>query len=130
MCQEVLFNEHDRLILINIIKSFRQNRPIYESARYAWRVKRNRANNADFIIAHASGKILNVFKLDKIIGWREAIRSNFEDFPFDDWNDRFAFQKDNTIIDAEMNRFLGKKLPIQYNGKNLYVRNPILYINI
>jgi hypothetical protein len=126
----VRFDEEDRIMLINIKSSIKTNISIYDATRYAWKVNSKNANKADFIISHSSGVILEVFKLDKSIGWMPAINSNFQNFPFPDWPERKSFQKDNSISEDMTNRFVGHKLPDNYKNQALNGRNPIKYINI
>jgi hypothetical protein len=127
---EVEFSEEDKLILINIKNSIKENTSIYDATRYAWVVNIKRANNAEYIISHSSGIILDVFNLDKVKGWQEALSSNFNHFPFPDLEGRKAFQQGTEVDETIKTRFLGKRLPSIYNDQLLSGQNPIKYINI
>ncbi len=127
---EVEFFKEDKLILINIKNSIKENTSIYDATRYAWVVNIKRASDAEYIISHSSGIILDVFRLHESNGWKEALSENFEHFPFPDLKGRKAFQQGLEVQETIKSRFLGKRLPSDYNGQSLSGQNPIKYINI
>lgn len=109
----------DKLLLINVngIENTSTKEAIYQRVRGNWRLNKDRANKADFIIAVRRGVTIGVFKLGQDKKWYESSESG-----------RYCF--DGVVAsDADWKRFVGsygKRVPNSMkNGQN-----PIRYVNI
>ena len=70
---EHLVPEHNLLIL-SINKSVTDGAEIYNAARYAWKLNVDKAQQADYVLAHQSGRVVGVFEVDN---WLPADDSEF-----------------------------------------------------
>ncbi len=123
----------DKLVLINInrLKSMNADDPerqqIYRQVRFAWRLSRNRANKADYVLAVVRGVVVGAFVVDKK-GWREATRNIFPDKPFDE-PDRSAFEG-MVAPDEIWEKYVGERGKRIVNPNMRHVQNPVRYWNI
>ena len=53
------------LLAISIGRSLEEGRTIYDAVRMFWRISEDRAKNADYILAHKGGVVLDVFIADE-----------------------------------------------------------------
>ena len=111
------------LLVVSINKSVSEGADIYNAARYAWRLNVERARQADYVLAHQSGKVVGVFEVDE---WLNATDKKFEDM-------------DDFIADDKRWAFIGKvatsEVLMQYFGRLLpegFVKrgasNPVRFI--
>ena len=116
------FFKHD-VMLVSIGKSLTENKKIYDSARYAWDAKKDRAEKMEYVIAHQGGKIVGVFKPEK---WLFADDEEFSDFPEAD-SKRIGFI--GKVADSEiLLEYLNKDIPLVYRPKG--ASNPVRYIEL
>ncbi|MGB0922398.1 MAG: LEM-3-like GIY-YIG domain-containing protein [Alphaproteobacteria bacterium] len=97
-------------------------RSIYNSVRYAWKLKASRAEKAAYIFAVRRGLIIGVFVADR---WLPVTVENFPAMD-EDRPGRFGFLG-REAPDAIQRRYMGKALPAQYRRKGN--ANPVRYIN-
>jgi hypothetical protein len=72
---------HYNILMINVNKSTSlESKEIYDAVRYAWVVDKNKADNADYILAVKQGLIIGVFVAKE---WLPALRKNFPGLPED-----------------------------------------------
>ncbi len=71
--------EH-RAMLININRTASARRSVYEAVRWAWRINRQRAANAEVILTDLHGLIVGAFVAET---WLPATVRNFPDIPAD-----------------------------------------------
>ncbi len=107
-----------RAILISINRSAAAT-SLYEATRYAWKISRRKAMQADVILATLRGLIVGAFVADD---WLPAIAADFpghEDAP-----GRLAFigREASPELQAE---YVGKRVPDEYRKKG--AANPIKY---
>jgi hypothetical protein len=107
-----------RAILISVNRSAAAT-SLYEATRYAWKISRRKAMQADVILATLRGLIVGAFIADD---WLPAIAADFpghEDAP-----GRLAFigREASPELQAE---YVGKRVPDEYRKKG--VANPIKY---
>lgn len=57
------------LILLSVGKAIASGSMVYEATQFAWKTKQDRAEQSDYILAHAGGKIVGVFIADE---WKPA----------------------------------------------------------
>jgi hypothetical protein len=107
-----------KAILINVHRSALDS-SIYESTRYAWRINKSKAEQADLILATLQGIVIEVFVADR---WLEA---NSENFPGKEPVDgRFGFI--GRVAQTEFrSKYIHKRLPDEYRKKG--ASNPIKY---
>jgi hypothetical protein len=120
----------EKLILINInaIDNQADRNAIYNQVRFAWRISRNRAARADYVLAVVRGVVKGVFIAEE---WLEANRKNFEDVSHaeHDSHGRFAF-RGRIAPDDVWERFVGKMGKRVTNEKMKHIQNPIRYWGI
>ena len=107
-----------RAILISVNRSAAAT-SLYEATRYAWKISRRKAMQADVILATLRGLIVGAFVADD---WLPAIAADFpghEDAP-----GRVAFigREASPELRAE---YVGKRVPDEYRKKG--AANPIKY---
>ncbi|AQT44812.1 hypothetical protein BBC0244_011050 [Bartonella apihabitans] len=84
------------LIKINKLTNRRDKDEVFRLVRYCWRINKNRAENADYVLAIYLGAVVGVFKAEK---WLSAIPKNFPDVPYCDGSEKHRFG------------FIGKEAP-------------------
>jgi len=130
---EVEENPTDKLLLINInsLKSMNADDPerqqIYKQVRFAWRLNKQKANKADYVLAVVRGVVVGAFVVDEK-GWRIAIRDIFPDKPFDE-PARSAFAGE--VAPPEIwEKYVGKRGKRIVNPNMRHVQNPVRYWNM
>ncbi len=104
----------DKLLVININKSYKERNNVFECVRWAWIVSKTNAETCKFVLAVYKGLVKGVFKADK---WLPATVENFPGRP--DWHPRWGFEGQEAPIDIQekyMNRryvFPGQN-PVKY----------------
>jgi hypothetical protein len=106
-------------LLINVNRGALAEASLYEATRYAWKVRRTKAEEADVILATVQGVIRGAFIADE---WLEATSSNFpgrRDAP-----GRFGFNG-REAPEHIAREYVGKRVPDEYRKKG--AANPIKY---
>lgn len=116
------FEKHGhRLLMINVNKSVaNESKTIYEAVRYAWKIDKNKAGKADYILAVKQGIIKGVYVANK---WLQATQENFPALP-EDMPKRFGFEGVEAN-DEIKNLYINKVIPKEYRKKG--AANPIKY---
>jgi hypothetical protein len=118
-CAEPAVFQH-KAILVNIGQSAVElAQSVYEATRYAWKVSKVKAEQADVVLATRQGLIIEAFIPNK---WLEATAANFpgrEDMP-----GRFGFTGEIAPV-AIKNQYVGKRVPDEYRKPG--AANPIKY---
>lgn len=108
--------EEKKVISINLNKLYNpKTSDIYEITRKAWALNPNRANKADFVFAEFKGEIIDIFKINKSIGWKECYSNSSRK--------RYYFEKEE-VLDKSIKQYIGKKI-VKKRGAS----NPIHYFN-
>jgi len=109
----------EKYILINVNRSFPNERNLYDATRFAWRINVNKARRAKAVIAVQQGLIIGVFKAEV---WLPATRDNFPSMP-EDVQGRYGFRG----IDVSENypNLLHKRIPDKYSRRG--AQNPVRY---
>lgn len=107
-----------KALLISVNRSAAET-SLYEATRYAWKISRSKAQQADVILATLQGLIVGAFVADD---WLAATSANFpgrEDVP-----GRLGFV--GREAPAEIRRlYVGKRVPDEYRKPG--AANPIKY---
>lgn len=114
--QEAVF-EH-KALLINVNRSLLET-SLYEATRFAWKLKKENAEQAEVVLAIRHGLIIGAFVADK---WLQATVKNFplpENMP-----KRFGFEGRPAPEDIRK-LYVGKRVPAEYLKKG--AANPIKY---
>lgn len=107
-----------KVILINVNVS-RDERDLYQSVRYAWRLSVDRARLAEYVLATSRGMIIGAFVADE---WLEATEENFPGLPAVEGRWGFVGRKAPPAI---QDRYVGKRVPSDYSKKG--ASNPVKY---
>lgn len=110
---------HD-VLLITVNRSAIAESSLYEATRYAWKISRAKAQQAEIILATVQGVIRAAFVADE---WLEATAANFEgrqDVP-----GRFGFNGHEASADIQQ-LYVGKRIPDEYRKRG--ASNPIKYV--
>lgn len=105
------------VILITINRSL-EDRSIRDAVRFAWKIAKSKAEQAEFVLAVRNGMIVGVFTA---ANWRAATPENFPGFPLTD-RTRFGFDVEEASEEIKRNYFNKRVLP-QKRG----AANPIRY---
>ncbi|MEC8886327.1 MAG: hypothetical protein VX875_04325 [Pseudomonadota bacterium] len=128
MYKAEIVNIKHKALLISINKSVAE-RDIYDAVRFAWRLSKSEAENAEIILATVEGVIKGVFIPEK---WLEATDENFPNFKllnentYDKHkrNNRYGFIGKTAPIEIQ-EYYLGKRIPENYRKKG--ASNPVKY---
>lgn len=115
--EEAVFVHKVLMIIIN--KSIAEN-SIYDATRFAWKIDKQKAEKAEYVLSIKQGIIVGVFIVKE---WREASIENFPEF-HEDRKDRIAFtgfEAPNEIKE----KYMRKRVPDEYRKKG--AANPIKY---
>lgn len=107
-----------KVLLINVNVS-RDERDLYESVRYAWRLSPDRARLADYVLATSRGLIIGAFVADQ---WLEASEENFPGFPAVEGRWGFIGRRAPPEVQE---CYVGKRVPSDYAKKG--ASNPVKY---
>jgi uncharacterized protein len=110
-------NRQHNLLLINIGRSS-QEMEIYDAVRAAWRLNKDRAEKAEYVVAHGGGIVLGVFVAQR---WMKVTRENFPDRPGAE-QDRWGFEGVEAPHDIKA-LYMGTRVPKSRKG----AANPIRY---
>lgn len=114
-----------RVLLININQQFREGASLdelYEATRFAWKISKSRAEEADVILTTYQGEIRAAFIADE---WLEATPENFQGRGTPS-SKRFGFIGREASPDIQ-ELYVGKRVPDKYRKRG--VANPIRYVN-
>lgn len=114
--EPAVFNH--KAILISVSRSALES-PLYDAVRYAWKINKAKAEQADVILATNQGMIIGVFVADK---WLEATADNFPGR--DTIKGRLGFIGHKAPPDIERN-YIGKRVPDEFRKRG--AANPIKY---
>lgn len=117
-----------KALIISVNKSA-ADRDVYDAVRFAWRLNKSEAENAEIILATVQGIIKGAFIAEK---WLEATDKNFPDFKLLDEstydeskrNNRYGFIGKAAPIEIQQ-YYLGKRIPEIYRKKG--ASNPVKY---
>lgn len=128
--EEAVFDDKIILIAINRWKSNFSESQLYDLSRFAWRLSKVKSSRAQFVVAHSSGIVREVYEPKE---WLPATYNNFglishmgdigkglEDYP----DDRLAFNGSLASEDIRK-KYNGKRVPSEYRKKG--AANPIKY---
>ncbi len=85
--------------------------PLYEATRYAWRIKKDNAQQAELVLPHRSGLIIGAFVPES---WLDATHDNFpgrEDAP-----GRIGFKGHDAPPEIK-DMYVGKRVPDEYRQR-------------
>jgi len=109
----------EKYILINVNRSFPNERNLYDATRFAWRINVNKARRAKAVIAVQQGLIIGVFEAED---WLPATRDNFPSMA-EDVQGRYGFRGKD--VSEKYQDFLHKRIPDKYSRRG--TRNPVRY---
>ncbi|MNF81194.1 hypothetical protein D3C85_1080840 [compost metagenome] len=107
-----------KALLISVNRSALDS-SLYESVRYAWRLSKTKAEQADYVLASFQGLIVGAFS---VVYWAEATSENFpgrETIP-----GRIGFHGLEASSDIKI-LYVGKRIPDEYRRKG--ASNPVKY---
>jgi len=120
--EEFEIDDAHKLILININKSGDSDE-YYKSVRSAWRISKERALTAHYVLAMLKGVCKAVFKP---VEWLPGTQKNFPEL-IEDMSDRFGFKGVDAPNEVQK-RYMNKRIPralVSSKGAS----NPVRYIN-
>jgi uncharacterized protein len=109
---------YHKALLISVNRSATE-RDLYEATRYAWRLRKAKAEQAEVVLATLQGEIVGAFVADK---WLEATAENFPGR--ESVQDRFGFVGREAPEDIKK-LYVGKRVPDEYRKRG--AANPIKY---
>jgi hypothetical protein len=109
--------EH-RALLISVNRSA-LDRSLYDATRYAWKISRTKAAQAEVILATVQGLIVGAFVADE---WLEVTPQNFPGIP--DYRPRMGFVG-HEAPEPLQRLYVGKRVPDEYRKRG--AANPIRY---
>lgn len=98
------------LLLININKTYKKEKSVYEATRKSWKLSKKKVQLIDYVLAEYKGIIRAVFKPEKWLRTSDGKRLYFEGYEV----------KDKEILDLYLNK--------EYTGKKKGQQNPITYL--
>ena len=117
---EVAVFEH-RALLINVNRSA-AGRSLYDATRYAWRIDRAKAEDAEVVLATVQGLIVAAFVADR---WLPATAANFPGrAAAGGAPGRWGFVGEEAPLDLR-ERYVGKRVPDEYQKRG--AANPVRY---
>jgi hypothetical protein len=107
-----------KALLINV-NGYNSEISLYEATRYAWKINKAKAEQAEVILSTLHGLIVGAFTATR---WLEATAENFsrDDAP----SGRFGFEGTEAPTDIKK-RYVGKRVPDEYRKPG--AANPIRY---
>lgn len=116
-CAEPAVFQHKALLIC--VNRTAAERSLYDATRYAWKLKKSKAEQADVILAVQQGLIVGAFIAHH---WLEAISTNFP--LFEDRPGRFGFEGEEAPEDVKK-LYVDKRVPDEYRKPG--AANPIKY---
>jgi uncharacterized protein len=116
-CAEPAEFQH-KALLISINRSATE-RSLYDATRYAWKIRREKAEQAEVILASRQGMIVGAFVAD---AWLDATSANFPEF----WDapGRLGFVGREAPAEVKA-LYVGKSVPDEFRKRG--AANPIKY---
>ena len=111
--------DHVRALLISVNRSATEASSLYEATRYAWKLNKSKAKQAEVVLATRQGEIVGAFIARR---WLEATAENFPGR--DPVPGRFGFDGEEAP-DAMKKLYVGKRVPDEYRRPG--AANPIKY---
>jgi hypothetical protein len=116
-CAEPAVFQH-KALLINVARRATEM-PLYEATRYAWKIKKSKAEQAEVVLATWQGEIIGAFT---DLRWLDATAENFPGR--DPMPGRFGFE--GVEAPEEIKKlYVGKRVPDEYRKPG--AANPIKY---
>ena len=112
--------QHD-VLLINLARYDRQQ-PVYEAARYAWKINKAKAEKVEYVLATNKGLTIGVFRVKR---WLEANSTNFPNKT--PAPGRLGFEGEEAPDDIK-SLYLSKRIPSEYQQQG--ASNPVRYVNV
>jgi uncharacterized protein len=109
--------EH-KALLISVNRSALDS-SLYEATRYAWRLSKKKANEAEVVLATVQGLIVGAFVADE---WIEANTANFPGR--ETVEGRYGFKGHEAPVELQQ-QYVGKRTPDEFRKKG--ASNPIKY---
>jgi hypothetical protein len=110
-----------KALLISVNRSAAE-RSLYDATRYAWKIDKGKAKQADVILSTMQGVIVGAFIAHE---WREATSANFPGYAEGDGvPGRFGFIGEQAPEDMRK-LYVGKRVPDEYRKRG--AANPIKY---
>lgn len=112
----------ERLLLVHVARTLKELKSAYEAARYAWPIKRERAESCDLVLAHVGANEFGDYCRYEVVGayrpceWLEATRENFPSR--NPHPGRWGFYGREADL-ADWDRYVGKLVPRHLRG-NVY----------
>lgn len=116
-CAEPAVFQH-KALLISVNRSATET-SLYEATRYAWKIKKSTAEQAEIVLATRQGEIVGAFIAHR---WLAATTENFPGR--DPVPGRFGFEGEETPEDIKK-LYVGKRVPDEYRKPG--AANPIKY---
>lgn len=107
-----------RALLISVNRSAAE-RSLYEATRYAWKISRSKAEQAEVVLATLQGLIVGAFVADR---WLEATPANFPGYGGTPGRLGFVGKE---APDTISRLYVGKRVPDEYRKRG--AANPIKY---
>jgi hypothetical protein len=115
--EEINF-EHN-VLMITINRSI-TDLSVYDATRFAWRIDKNKAEKADYVLSVEKGIVVGVFKVHE---WRLARKNHFPEFSAHT-NSRYGFVGEEAEPQIQK-KYLRKRIPSDFRKKG--AANPIKY---
>ena len=112
-----LDNVPDRLVIININKTYIPKTNIYDATRGNWRLSKSRADKADYILSEYQGVVRAVFKMNEN-KWQKYTMADGKSY-------RYYFEGEEVNDPEILNRYMNKRI-VKKKGDSY----PIHYQNI
>ncbi len=116
-CAEIAKFEH-KILLISVNRSALDS-SLYEATRYAWRLSKKKAKQAEIILSTVQGLIVGAFVADD---WLDAKTDNFPGR--EAVEGRYGFVGSEASMDIQK-MYIGKRIPDEFRKKG--ASNPIKY---
>lgn len=110
--------QHD-VLLINLAR-YDEQQPVYEAARYAWKVNKANVEKVKYVLATHNGLVIGVFRVKR---WLEANSTNFPNKT--PAPGRLGFEGEEAPENIK-NLYLWKRIPRERQQKG--ASNPVRYI--
>jgi hypothetical protein len=119
-CAEpAVFPSGFKALLISVNRSVTEKSSLYEATRYAWKIKKSKARQAEVVFATRQGLIVGAFIADD---WRDATAANFPGR--EDADGRIGFYG-HEACDEIRRLYVGKRVPDEYRKPG--AANPVKY---
>ena len=120
----------EKLILINVNLIEERDNPymVLDHTRYCWRISRNRAEQADYVLSVMRGVVIGAFVVNE---WLDANPENFPELERADSvvPKRLGF-RGHPVDDETWQRFVGERGKRIVNDQMKHIRFPIRYWNL